>query len=461
MQKLILILGATSLLFTSSLNINNSATISSNIVKTASDAANFICHNFDNFVYETNKNLECNWKAKSITDMHPILIDDTVKQYEGYFLDFDSTNGYAVIGEDYTFLDFQTTGYSPYKDTIGDIYPENQCYSTISGYLYLNDGEYVSVENNKDEIEYYLNTTGCNYNDIYEDNYSGCDHIKNTDLYISNKYGDDWVLCDHKSLLPKQEKYNNQSDLSCYKSNRLINNNLSSYSEGNCWFVSAYNVLQSLADATGDYKKTVNAFRKIYYSNMPKSNDTINYIPSVDEPKMYYKFYDEEGNNKTDIVATINGTIYYSRVLRNGPITFPKLYKNVRQYVIDRWNKIDSGTIYNTADIINEIGARYGYEFKAKGTVLMGIYGNRGIYSIRNNLPFAFCTARVSNSNYKDHIMAGIGFKSYNQTWKWWIFKYTKYVYLYELIDGHYDTPLFLDLTAFTGFGGIVTLNWN
>lgn len=422
----------------------------------------FISTNFDKFKYEYNLEADVKWKANYIENAYSIIIDNIDDQYEGYFINFDRNNGYAVIGNDLSFLDFQVTGIDPYID-ISDNY-NIRCYSPSLGYLYWNDERFVNVDNSKETPEDYLESldTFDNTETGQIKGTSGCGHILNTDKYIEHNYGSGFNLIESKSLTMATGNYTTQYYLSCYKTNKIQNNMVNKYSEGNCWFVSAYNILQSLADATGDYKEKRESMMisKDTVQRMEKSNEFIYYDPSTLENKYYSTIYDQEGNNISGKAGYVNNDIVYNKELIGSHIEFPYLYRHVRYYVVNKWNKTDGGTVYNTATIINSIGKQYGYNFKAKGTILAGLYGNKGFSSIKNNLPFGLCVSSVSNAGYGSHIMAGCGYKIYLRETGFWIFKVRQYKYFYELRDGHANTAIYLDFSSLFGYGGIIYLNW-
>ena len=89
-----------------------------------------------------------------------------------------------------------------------------------------------------------------------------------------------------------------QWNLSCYKENTVSNNSVTRSSEGNCQVVSAYNVLQYLADT------------KWANSTMPKSTSMITYAPSVSEPNIYSRYYNN-GNSFVCQYELINRTYYF------------------------------------------------------------------------------------------------------------------------------------------------------
>ncbi len=140
--------------------------------------------------------------------------------------------------------------------------------------------------------------------------------------------------------------------------------------------------------------------------------------------KFCCKLYDD-GDNISGIIKSSSGKIHYKTELNN--TSFPKLYTDVRKFVYILTKKVNDGTIYNTANIINVVGRLYGYDFKAKGTIAAGLYSGSGITAINKMLPFVLCTSSASNGGYGNHLMAGCGYKIYSKTQGWWIFKTTSY----------------------------------
>lgn len=420
--------------------------------------ANYIQNNFDLFVEKYNESSNEKLNASYVENSFYIKIVDYDGEQDGYFLDFNQDNGYVLIGNEYTFYDFSSNEKSPYEN----IESESYYYSTSRGYLYLKDGEYVNVDETKnmnngclDDLTFEAKTYAGQ-----EDKETGCGYINDTDLYVNDKYGSGWTLSINKSLAMATGQYTDQARLSCYYDYSYVEDDLFYSSEGNCWFVSAYNVLQSLADATGNYKKKVEKYKEdSSKGSMPSIKEIVDYDAKSSEYDLYKKVYDDKGNNISGKITSKSGKTHYKTELRN--TKFPKLYIDVRKYVVSKYKKVDGGTVYNTANIINEVGKQYGYDFKAKGTVAAGLYGNSGLTAINKGLPFVLCTTSASNAGYGNHLMAGCGYKVYSKTSGWWIFKVTSHKYFYELRDGHGEKERYFDLSAWTGFGGIVLLDYN
>jgi len=308
--------------------------------------------------------------------------------------------------------------------------------------MFLSDGEYKSVieENNPktDILDLQKNNTHYDGQEEYE---IGCGKIFDTDQYIKSKYGDGWILNQKKSL----DMYGNlQSNLSCYTNNIYDKNNgcCYSYSEGNCWIIGAYNIIEYMA--------------KTKWTRMQSNNYKRLYFPKDEEPNLYSLYYDRNGNNISGIAQiTSNGAIHYNYELNSNAIYFNNLYCEVRKFVNDTFKKTESGSVYETAKIINYMANKYGYSICFKSSIIWGLYSDCGFNSIDNGYPFMWCTSDASNGTYGNHIMAGCGYEIYSKTTSWWIFSFTSYKYFFELRDGHKNYPRFFDYSGFIGFGGI------
>ncbi len=448
------------LLLVSLLAVDNSNVNESNInyylKNDCYSVAKYIEDNFTLFVKKYNEISEEELNAKYVENSFDISIIDHDSKKEGVFLDFDYDNGYAIIGNEYIIYDFKTKGESPYKN----VNSESYCFSTINGYLYIKNGQYVNVDAEKNMSESCLDNISFGSKKYEGQNKAGCGNISNTNVYMKDKYGSDWILSNEKTLAMATGKYTRQMNLSCYIDYSYSGDSLYYSSEGNCWFVSAYNVLQSLADAQGAFKEKIDKYKNDYSKPlMPNINDIVNYDPKIYEYSLYKKVFNDKGENIYGSIKSISGKTHYKTEVVN--TVFPKLYTDVRKYVYNAYGKVNGGTVYNTANIINEIGRQYGYDFKAKGTIAAGLYSGSGIASINMMLPFVLCTSSASNAGYGNHLMAGCGYKIYSKTSGWWIFKSTSYKYFYELRDGYSNQPVYFDLSAWTGFGGMVLLDYS
>ena len=134
---------------------------------------------------------------------------------------------------------------------------------------------------------------------------------------------------------------------------------------------------------------------------------------------------------------------------------FPKLYTTVRKHVNSKYKKIESGSIFNTSEIIEYTAKYYGYKVNAKEHVAWGIYADTATRKIDSGYPLLWST---SSGTYNSHTMAVCGYKYYSKTSGWWIFKVTNYKLFYELRDGHSTAPRFFDISGHVGFSAIISL---
>ena len=423
----------------------------------------YINANFPEFIKSYNEDFNLLCQATYVEDLFEITIDTYNEKYTGYFLDFNDSNGYAVVGSNYTLYDLQIEGASPFLG----IHSSEYYYSSACGYLYSDGNELINVDSNKNTPKSYLDTfefsTASNFNSVDNQTNKDIGHIYDLDRYMYDAYDSKYEVFKKRSLKMSTDIYSQQWYLSVYQTNKYEDGKYLISSEGNCWFVSAYNILQSMADATYSYKEEIDKYKTDSSKpDMPITKDIIEYNPRVSEPNLFSKVYDENGNNVSGILKTENGQITYNKELmdNNEVFKFPVLYTEVRKYV-DKNNKtVDSGTIYKTSEIINEIGKLYGYDFESFGTVLFGVYGMHGFDAIDRNHPFALCVASVSNAGYGNHIMAGCGYVIYKKTESWLNFTKKSYAFFYELRNGHDEKEVYFDYSKFSGFGGIALLNW-
>ncbi|MBQ2717538.1 MAG: hypothetical protein IJF75_02930 [Clostridia bacterium] len=422
-------------------NVNNN-NVQDYVNSDPASVCEFIDDNFNKFVDEYNnmaskEKLEI-WDAKFIENQFEIDINECGKEYKGIFLDFDADNGYAIIGNDYTFLDFVTDGVSPYEGIETDKY----YFSTASGYMYYKDNICFGVNesNNADSSYIYDNITGQSYNG-QEEGEIGCGKIKDPYLYVNDKYGSGWVLSSSRSL--DMIGYT-QDELTCYLENEIEDDLCNVYTEANCWVVSAYNVLQYMADN--------------YWTRMPKNYKYSLYYPSISEPRIYSLYYDSNGNNKTKLLRYNNNSqsVYQTHLKRN-VFSFPKLYNETREFVNSKFGKINDGSIWNTSTIIESMANKYGYHVNSVEYVAWVAHADSATKKIDQGYPLLWSTL---NGTYDSHTMAVCGYNYYSRTSGWWIFKTTKYKLFYAIKDGHATETRYYDMSGHVGFSAIIALEF-
>ena len=414
------------------------------------EVANFINNNFDDFVSNYNEHCNVKWNATYIEKMFEITISDCGKAIDGFFLDYDSKNGYAVVADNFTIYDISIAGESPFLNIESNKYE----YISSKGYYYLQGEKYLSVEpvNDQTKSEFEHTFYGKHYKGQGSDSV-GCGDIINPDTYVKDKYGDGWLLENHNSLYTTGYV---QYDLSCYIEHRIQKDKatgveyVSDYSEGSCWFISAYNVLKYLASTqlTG----MLNA-----------STTTMNYDPEIEEPNLYSKFFDANGNNKTKKLYYHNNTSWvYQRVLRPDNSTpspyvyaYDKLYADVRHLIDTKFKKVDGGTISESCSVIERIAEKYGYSINAVEDFIWGEAMNNVINNIDDCIPSLWST---SCDTYGSHTMAVFGYRHYSKTTGWWIFQHKETKTFFEIRDGWTSNPRYFDMSDYKGFAAIVTI---
>ena len=110
----------------------------------------FIEDNFVKFVDKVNEDTDSNWKAQSIEKSFPIIINYLGNEINGFFLDFNDENGYAVLGDSYKFYDFVLNGESPYINV-----DANEYYYANNKYFYKRDSSEI-IDVNAERYEQFF-----------------------------------------------------------------------------------------------------------------------------------------------------------------------------------------------------------------------------------------------------------------------------------------------------------------
>ena len=408
------------------------------------DVLLFVQNNLSNVALEYNKKYGDDWEPSYVENSFEININDCGRDTDGFFLDFDSDNGYAVVGDNYTLYDFQTSGASPFANISSNSY----LYSSSYGYFYFVGDEYLSVKDvNNQNINLLNNQPAGEHYAGQPDGSSGCGDIDSPRDYVYDKYGSGWALDKHKSL--KMDGYL-QYGLSCYFKHKIEKNkttgaeSVETYSEGNCWFISALNVLRYM--------------QQTKWTRMPSKSMTLPYTPSFAEPNLYSKFYDESGNNKTKKLYYNNGASWvYERFVGQSTFTFERLYIDIRNLINEKYKKVDGGIINETSAIIERIAKKYDYTVNAQEYSAWSSHVDEVANKIDSSIPSLWST---SCDTYGSHTMAVCGYRYYTRTTGWWVFQKKETKVLFEIRDGWSNEPKFFDMSGYQGFAALVTLNF-
>lgn len=384
--------------------------------------------------------------ASSVEKIVPIYIITTDIEADdsevGYFIDFGEDTGYLTVGYNYEIYGLEAIGESPYKDMSDD----TACvYIKGSGYFYAEgDGTLRSADENRDTLE-------DDIDNIYVGNYvgqesgtSGCGRIYNTMLYTRFKYGYNYHLDSWNSLDMKSFK---MYQLSVYKT--LNPSGVYSY-ENNCWIMSAYHVLQYLADNT--------------FSNMPKNNEREIYDPQVDESVIYSNYFDADGNSKKKITMN-NTSVDKYELCASNYFSFPALYNQTRRIVNDNFGRCDGGTARDTANILKYTGDYYGNPISCSIHSYWSSYLNSGINQLNNDKPLIWTTY---GGTYGNHSMAVSGYKKYTKQISFLFFSFTKEKIYYgikdakkEIVQGKKSySKVYYDMSGYKYFGALTSFNY-
>ena len=403
----------------------------------AKESAEELKRVFSDFVAEYNVQARVNWRAVRIEEEFGITVKENEEEKEAYFLDFDDNNGYAVMGEDYKLYDLQTSGESPFKGKTFD-----KCYYSVGGGYSYEVTANIFSSNDSDiagDDSLYV------YNEHYDgqaEDAVGCGDIDDPALYVKSKYDGEWTLGSNKSLT--MQGYT-QSRLSSYIHNKIVDDTIQPYSEGNCWFVSAYHVLQYLADEK--------------WSNAPKSWEKwIAYDPAVNEPNAYSTFFNEKGEERTSLLQDDQGNTAYEWEFASssGTMLFPELYTEVRKYTDQKYKLYKGGYIWQTSNIIENIADSYGHDVDTTSHFLWFFFTGKIVNKIDAGLPSIWLTA---TGTYGQHAMAVCGYRYYTQQRKILWFNHTDKKLFYELRDGHSAAAKFFDVSGFHGLAALIVID--
>lgn len=425
----------------STIYLNNSSEYSIETVDSTSSVtpykgAELICENlvkFESYFNETNPDLEP-LTATSVENVIPLYIENQCGQTDGVLIDLNDEFGYITIGYDFEIFDIQAKGNQPFYDYSGYEY----FFSTTTGYSYydtnLNDWASVNKDNISEEKDWGSIELNQKTYKGQDGNAKGNGKIKNPDDYVLDKYGSGYSICDSNIL--DMDIYT-QLQLSVYYQNGNKKDNYSS--EGNCWIVSAFHVLQYLA--------------KTEYTDM-YSNREIVYNAKDREPNIYSKHFDNNDKCKETIIQ--DNKVVDKWYLSNNK--FPELYTEVRELVDSEFKKCDGGTEAQTSYIVKKIAKNYGHKIGFSNYFRWGAYADYVKYKIDKNIP---CIWATKGDTYGAHSMAVCGYKYYKKTRKFWIFSYSTYKLFYELRDGHLDVPAYYDISGHIGISCLTFFNLN
>lgn len=391
--------------------------------------ANFLEKNLNSFVHFINKDydgIKNSFACESIEKKYTVYVENNGVVSEAILLDFDNSNGYLLLADDYQILDFSPTGKSPFDG----IYAERYKFSPYGGFYYELNGRLCYLNG---DVSFDLSSAsgGRQHYDGQEDGIHGCGKIKAPDTYINNCYGGSYHLVSSNSLSITRFK---QDTLSCYFMTSESNGGTSYTGEGNCGLVAGYHAMQCLQGTK--------------WHNMPSVNERCLYDPYIYEPNEYFKRFDITGNPKYENVVKQDNDI-----LENWPV----LYKETRMYCVNEFNRCQNFTVNQVSATIEHIASDYGYNVDAREDPLYKFSLDKGIGEIDNRKPLVFYT--YEDETYGSHFVAVNGYRKYEERKKVWFFDVVNTVILYEIADGHSNYARYYDMSATSSLGMLVFID--
>ena len=375
------------------INENN---IENYLARDCNKIADFIEDNFSTFVSKYNETSVEKWLASSIENKK--LVINVTNNTKAVYLDFNDNNGYAVVGNDYNFLDFSKTGDLAYLKNVDII-----LFSEYDGFVYETEDGYARYDYIYQVETYYDDVS---YKEVYMGQRSeGAGQIVLPDSYIVSRYGSGYQL----ETIKRLNGYKNvvQNKYTIYIKNGV--------GEGNCTLSAMYGIMQYLRD-----------------------NKRMTKLPS-DEVTI---------DPKTDS--------FYDRLTQDGYIsqktTLPHIYETIRRKSIDYGytNESTAWTSINMVNIYHDVMAAFEYSsgfFKRYAKVVLNFsFESQVKRQIDAGLPIMFNTAR---GQYGSHSMVVNGYRRYSKEHKFWFIKWTEYKNLLSLNDNWQKLDICFDLDAY------------
>ncbi len=383
-----------------------------NLNERCKEVVQFLTKNLDQFVREYNKMYEDMGEELNIEYLEnyiPTFILD--EQVDGVYVDFNDDNGYAIVGNDYDFLDFSITGDLSYTKT-----PDILYWSSYDGFVFKENEEYLRYDT-KYLTEEELNEYEFNYSGKAANRYSsGSDVITQIPDYLKSRYGGNWYYDGNGSNSLKNYIDVYQNDYAIYDNG-----------EGNCTLSAFYGIFQYLRDNKN-------------LKNLPKNN------VSVDTTKDSFK----SGHNVTRTVV-------------------PEMYAKIREKAMNYSYTVESNwwTSTTMARWGNEALASMGYKSDWYNSYvymhLTWTFNSQVVKNINAGYPVMWNQAR---GNYGNHSMVVKGYKTYKKDHKIWFIKWSESKHFMEMNDNWRSTgtTTYIDFDGYAfdliheGFGTFVVV---
>lgn len=400
---LVAVLGATGIEDVTENNIENY------LERDCESVSDFIKDNLSTFADKYNEATEEEWKVSFVEDRKSVIDIDSEEKY--IYLDFNDDNGYAIVGNDYNFLDFSTTGDLSYTKTVDVLY-----WSSYDGFVYNENGEYLRYDTSyltEDDLNEYT----FKYDGKAASKYAGgSDVINNIPEYLKSRYGGAWYYDSKgsKSLINYTDVY--QNDYAIYDN-----------SEGNCTLSAYFGIFQYLRDNKN-------------FKNLPTGNVIV----------------DTSGDSFSDGHTVTNTSV-------------PEIYAKIRENAMNYDYTVESNwwTSTTMARWGNESLASMGYKSDwNKAYIYMYLtwtFNNQVVKNINAGYPVMWNQAR---ENYKNHSMVVKGYKTYKKDHKIWFIRWSESKHFMEMNDNWRSTgaTTYIDFDGYAfdliheGFGTFVVV---
>ena len=360
------------------------------VAKDCESVSDFIEDNVTAFVSEFNSNTDEKWCATTVESRKPVI--NVTDNTSAVYLDFDGDNGYAVVGNDYDFLDFSIKGDLEYLKDLDII-----LFSEYDGFVYQTEYGFARFDVTYADEEYWNNVAiGRYYAGQKDYKGEGSGFITEPDKYIKDRYGSDYTLETSKRLWGyadvKQNKY------SIYWKD--------DHGEGNCTLSAMFGIMRYMRDYKG-----------------------MNQLP------------------RTDTIIKAENDSFYRELLNQGYYvneskkTVPSIYETIRNKSIYYGYQADSNfwISANMANIYNDVMDTY-------GLVLTWSFESQVKKEIDAGYPTMWNTAR---GQYGAHSMVVKGYKRYYKDCSIWFIKWKEYKSLMTLNDNWNDGDMYFDLDAY------------
>ncbi len=369
----------------------------------ASETAAFIYDNFS--LFQANMCKVCpsfsSFNASSIEKTSPVHILE--KNENGVLLDFDSDNGFALVGQNYEIFNFSPTGEPP------KINDEDCCYSIEYGWGRLFQDSFFPFEKRK----------GSDENDGNHLAGGGISSlIYSPDDYVKKNKGDGFTITLAHSK--KDWSFHCQREFSIYA--RYAEPTTKEY-EGNCQIASLYEACEYLLKEclSGEYSCLVNSD--------PESDP------------FYNDFMAKKDKNGNSVYV-----ISHHKV--------PLLYKHLRDWYRDNDSyQFDYTHVEKCQESISAISTWLNEPiFCLSSTDCSDQDVDKAVVA-QNQV----CVIWVNGDDNLSHAMPVVGKRTYSKIEGWWVFQHTEYFSLLAVNDNIHYTVTYVDpsITKITYFANV------